>query len=245
MANSPTSVPTYPRPCYAKPRLKRGVGMADGKLYLGTRRYSSWSLRGWLLVKLARLDVEEIVIPIAGGVTEAVRAVSPNNMVPYLEHQGAKIWESIAIAEYCAEFEPGLWPADRLARAHARSIAAEMHAGFRALRMAMPMNLGRDYSGLGQNPESLADIAHVDHLWTTTRAQYGKSGPYLFGETFNAADAMFAPVVARFLIFAAPLSEAASAYCKAVRAHVLVDQWYDEAAREPKSWHIEKYESLT
>ena len=90
--------------------------MADGTLYLGTRRYSSWSLRGWLLVKLAGLEVEEIVIPLTGGNTAAVREVSPNGLVPYLTHQGAKIWESIAIAEYCAEFEPGLWPADRIAR---------------------------------------------------------------------------------------------------------------------------------
>ncbi len=219
--------------------------MGDGKLYLGTRRYSSWSLRGWLLVKLARLQVEEIIIPLAGGSTEAVRQVSPNGLVPYLEHQGARIWESIAIAEYCAEFEPALWPAGRVARAHARSIAAEMHAGFRALRMAMPMNLGRDYAGLGQNAESLADIAHIDQLWARTRAQYGAGGAYLFGETFNAADAMFAPVVARFLTFAPPLSVTASAYCKAVRAHALADQWYEDAAREPQSWHLDKYENLT
>jgi glutathione S-transferase len=218
--------------------------LAEGKLYLGTRRYSSWSLRGWLLVKLARLEVEEIVIPIAGGVTEAIRAVSPNGLVPYLEHQGAKIWESIAIAEYCAEFEPGVWPADRIARAHARAIAAEMHASFRALRIAMPMNLGRDFAGLGQNPESLDDIAHIDRLWSRTREQYGASGPYLFGATFNAADAMFAPVVARFLTIVPPISEAALAYCRAVRAHRLVDDWYEQAAREPKSWQLEKYENL-
>jgi glutathione S-transferase len=120
-----------------------------------------------------------------------------------------------------------------------------MHAGFRALRMAMPMNLGRDYAGLGQNPESLADIAHIDQLWARTRAQFGAGGAYLFGETFNAADAMFAPVVARFLTFAPPLSVTAAAYCKAVRAHALVDQWYEDAAQEPQSWQLEKYENLT
>jgi glutathione S-transferase len=218
--------------------------MAEGTLYLGTRRYSSWSLRGWLLVKLARLEVEEMVIPLAGGGTEAVRAVSPNGLVPYLEHQGAKIWESIAIAEYCAEFAPALWPADRIARAHARAIAAEMHAGFRALRIAMPMNLGRNFAGLGQNPESLADIAHIDRLWAATREKYGAGGPYLFGEIFNAADAMFAPVVARLLTFAPPISAAASAYCQAVRAHALVADWYEQAAREPTSWQLEKYENL-
>jgi glutathione S-transferase len=215
-----------------------------GKLYIGTRRYSSWSLRGWLLVKLAGLEVEDVVIPIQGGDTPAVKAVSPNGLVPYLEHDGAKIWESLAIAEYCAEFAPSLWPADRLARAHARAIAAEMHASFRPLRLAMPMNLGRDYSGLGQNPESLADIAHIDNLFTTTRATYGDGGPYLFGAAFNAADAMFAPVVARFLTYAPPLSATTAAYCAAVRAHPLVSLWYDLAAAEPESWRLDKYEGL-
>jgi glutathione S-transferase len=123
-----------------------------GKLYLGTRRYSSWSLRGWLAVKLAGIEAEEIVIPLAGGNTPAVKAASPSGMVPYLEHEGARVWESLAIAEYCAEINPALWPAERIARAHARAIAAEMHGGFRALRLAMPMNLGRNPAGIGQNP---------------------------------------------------------------------------------------------
>ncbi|MDR3520466.1 MAG: glutathione S-transferase family protein [Acidocella sp.] len=217
--------------------------MAD-KLYLGTRRYSSWSLRGWLMVKLAGLPVEEVVIPIAGGATAAVKAVSPNGLVPYLEHQGAKIWESLGIAEYCAEFEPALWPADKIARAHARSIAAEMHAGFRALRQAMPMNLGRDYAGLGQNAESLADIARIDQIFTQARAIFGSDGSYLFGTRFNAADAMFAPVVARFITFQPPLSAVAQSYVQAVRAHPLVDMWYQLAMDEPPSWRLDKYESL-
>ncbi len=219
--------------------------MADGRLYIGTRRYSSWSLRGWLLVKLARLDVEEILVPLAGGGnTEAIRKISPNGLVPYLEHRGAKIWESIAIAEYCAELEPALWPADRLARAHARSISAEMHAGFRELRIAMPMNLGRNYAGLGQTQGSLADIAHIDRLWVATREHYGAGGNYLFGATFNAADAMYAPVVARFITYGVPLSKPAQAYCDAVRANPLVAAWYAQAAEEPVSWQLDKYEHL-
>ncbi len=217
----------------------------DGKLYIGTRRYSSWSLRGWLLVKLAGLDVEEIVIPLQGGETAAVKAVSPNGLVPYLEHLGAKIWESLAIAEYCAEVQPRLWPAERVARAHARAIAAEMHAGFRALRMAMPMNLGRDFSGLGQTPESLADVTRVDRLFTETRQIFGAGGAFLFGETFNAADAMFAPVVTRLLTYAAPVSEETAAYCAAVRGQALVNQWYELAAQEPMAWRQDKYEVLT
>ncbi len=216
----------------------------DGKLFLGTRRYSSWSLRGWLLVKLAGLDVEDIVIPLQGGDTPAIRAISPNGLVPYLEHHGAKVWESLAIAEYCAEAQPKLWPAERLARAHARAISAEMHAGFRALRMAMPMNLGRDFAGLGQSAESLADIRRVDRLFAETRLSYGQGGPFLFGETFNAADAMFAPVVTRLLTYAAPVSGVTAAYCAAVRGHELVNLWYELAALEPVEWRQSKYEDL-
>jgi glutathione S-transferase len=214
------------------------------KLYLGNARYSSWSLRGWLMVRLAALPVEDVFIPLAGGHSPAVKAVSPSGLVPFLDHAGARIWESLAIAEYCAETAPQLWPAERTARAHARAIAAEMHAGFRALRLAMPMNLGRDYAGLGQTPEALADIARIEMIWAETRAVFGQSGPYLFGETFNAADAMYAPVVARFLTYAPPLSAGAQAYCAAVRAHPLVANWYELAANEPASWQLDKYESL-
>ena len=214
------------------------------KLYLGTARYSSWSLRGWLMVRLAGLEAEEIFVPLAGGNSPAVKAVSPSGTVPYLEHEGARVWESLAIAEYCAELNPALWPAERIARAHARAIASEMHAGFRALRIAMPMNLGREYTGLGQNPESLADIARIEAIWTQTREQFGAGGPYLFGAMFNAADAMFAPVVARLITYAPPLGQEAKAYCAAVRAHPLVAKWYEMAAKEPASWQLEKYESL-
>jgi glutathione S-transferase len=214
------------------------------KLYLGTRRYSSWSLRGWLMVRLAGLAAEEIFVPLEGGHSKAVKAVSPSGLVPYLEHDGARIWESLAIAEYCAEIAPALWPAERIARAHARAIAAEMHAGFRALRIAMPMNLGRDYAGLGQTPESLGDIARIEAQWTETRQKFGAGGPYLFGATFNAADAMYAPVVARLLTCRPPLGAVAEAYCAAVRRHPLVNEWYEGATGEPKEWLLEKYETL-
>jgi glutathione S-transferase len=215
--------------------------MADGRLVIGTKRYSSWSLRGWLLVRMAGLDVEEVVVPLRAGVTEAIRAVSPNGLVPYLEHRGAKLWESIAIADYCAEFAPALWPADRVVRAHARSIAAEMHAGFRALRIAMPMNLGRTFPGKGRTPESLADIARIEAIWAEALAAHG--GPFLFGNTFTIPDAMFAPVVTRFLTWQPPLSAVSLAYCEAVRAHPLVDRWYRDAAAEPQDWQLDKYEN--
>ena len=216
--------------------------MAEGRLVIGTKRYSSWSMRGWLAVHLAGLEVEEVVVPLAGGGgTTAIKAISPNGMVPYLEHRGARMWESIAIAEYCAEFAPGLWPADRAARAHARAIAAEMHAGFRNLRMAMPMNLGRSFPGKGRTPECLADIARIEAIWAEALAAHG--GPFLFGREFGLVDAMYAPVVARFLTWQPELTATTRQYCEAVRAQPLVARWYDQAAREPAAWLLEKYEN--
>jgi glutathione S-transferase len=216
--------------------------MAEGRLVIGTKRYSSWSLRGWLMVHLAQLEVEEVVIPLAGGGgTQAIKAVSPNALVPYLEHRGARVWESLAIAEYCAEFKANLWPRDRTARAHARSIASEMHAGFRGLRMAMPMNLGREFPGHGRNPDSLADIARIEAIWAEALGLYG--GPFLMGGDFGLVDAMYAPVVARFLTWKPELSPTSHAYVAAVRAHPLVDRWYREAAVEPAEWLLPKYEN--
>ncbi|MDO9501544.1 glutathione S-transferase family protein [Falsiroseomonas sp.] len=215
--------------------------MAEGRLVIGTKRYSSWSLRGWLMVHLAQLDVEEVMIPLAGGGgTQAIKAVSPNALVPYLEHRGARVWESLAIAEYCAEFRADLWPRDRTARAHARSIASEMHAGFRGLRMAMPMNLGRDFAGHGRNKDSLADIARIEAIWAEALGLYG--GPFLMGGDFGLVDAMYAPVVARFLTWKPEITPLSQAYCDAVRAHPLVDRWYREAAAEPAEWLLPKYE---
>lgn len=217
--------------------------MSEGRLVIGTKRYSSWSLRGWLGVHLAGLEVEEVLIPLAGGGgTEAIKQVTPAGLVPYLEHRGARIWESLAILEYCAELEPRLWPADRVTRAQARSVAVEMHAGFRAMRIAMPMNLGRDYAGLGRNPESLADIARIEAVWADCLIEQG--GPFLFGAEFGAADAMYAPVVARFLTYRPELSPRSLAYLEAVRRHPLVDRWYAEAAAEPREWLLPKYETL-
>jgi glutathione S-transferase len=219
--------------------------MTDGTLYIGNKRYSSWSMRGWLAVRLARLDVVEQVIKFERpGPTPAIAKLSPNGLVPLLDHKGALVWESLAVCDYCAEIEPSLWPADRVARAHARSMSAEMHAGFRDLRMAMWMNLGRDFSGLGRTPGALQDIARIEALWADTRARFGSGGPFLFGAGFGAADAMFAPVVARFLGWRPEVSAETSAYCAAVRAHPLVAEWYDAAAREPDDWLVEDYEKM-
>jgi glutathione S-transferase len=218
--------------------------MTDGVLYIGHKRYSSWSMRGWLAVRLAELDVDVRLIRFERpGPTKAIAALSPNGLVPFLEHNGAAVWESLAICDYCAEFRPALWPADRVARAHARSISAEMHAGFRDLRMAMWMNLGRDFSGLGRTAATLADIARIEDLWAATRARFGGGGSFLFGAAFGAADAMFAPVVARFLGWKPEISAETAAYCAAVREHPLVAEWYDGAMAEPDDWLIEEYEN--
>jgi glutathione S-transferase len=217
--------------------------MTDGVLVIGQRRYSSWSMRGWLAVKLAGLDVEVRVIRFERpGPTRAIQAVSPNGLVPFLDHNGARLWESLAICDYCAEVKPSLWPADRIARAHARSIAAEMHAGFRELRMAMWMNLGRDFSGKGRTPGALQDVARIEALWAETRAKFGGGGPFLFGAAFGMADAMYAPVVTRFLTWDVRGTPETVAYCTAVRAHPLVAEWYDGAAKEPADWLVAEYE---
>lgn len=219
--------------------------MPDGRLYIGNRRYSSWSMRGWLAVRLARLDVEEVLIHFTRpGPTDAIGQLSPNGLVPYLEHRGARAWESIAICEYCAEAEPSLWPRDAIARAHARSISAEMHAGFTGLRQSMWMNLGRDFSGLGRTPAALADIARIEMIWEDTRQRFGSGGPFLFGAHLTAADVMFAPVVTRFLTWRPEITAATRGYCDAVRSHALVEEWYAGAAAEPAEWLLPDYETV-
>jgi glutathione S-transferase len=217
--------------------------MKEGKLLIGQRRYSSWSLRGWLAVRLAALDVDiQVARFVRPGRTPEIEQTSPNGLVPYLEHRGARVWESLAVCDYCAEFEPSLWPADRIARAQAKSISAEMHSGFRGLRQNMWMNLGRDFSGLGRTEEALADIARIEALWAETRQRFSAGGPYLFGAAFTAADVMYAPVVTRFLTWRPDISSATQAYVDAVRAHPLVSEWYDAAAREPADWLVDDYE---
>jgi glutathione S-transferase len=220
--------------------------MSEGRLLIGNRRYSSWSLRGWLAVRLAGLDVAVELIPFTRpGPTPAIGRLSPNGLVPYLEHRGARAWESLSVCEYCAEITPALWPVDRVARAHARSIAAEMHAGFLGLRQAMWMNLGRDFAGLGRTPAALADIARIEAMWAETRERFGDGGAFLFGAKFGAVDAMYAPVVTRFLTWKPVISSATQAYCDAVRAYPLVAAWYDAAAAEPDDWKLPDYEAVT
>jgi glutathione S-transferase len=221
--------------------------MSDGRLVMGTRRYSSWSLRGWLSVRLAGLDVTEEIIPLRQPDSAArIAVLSPSGKVPCLQHWNVQIWDSMAIAEYCAEIEPSLWPVDPVARGFARSVSAEMHSGFQGVRSAMPMNLGRVRRPLAADLSEVAqkDIARLDGLWTEARDRFGGGGPYLFGATFTNADAAFAPVVARFISYDVGLSAKARAYAEAVRTHPLMNEWYGAAAAEPREWLVEAFESI-
>lgn len=141
-----------------------------------------------------------------------------------------------------AEIAPSLWPADPIARAHARAISAEMHAGFAGLRQSMWMNLGRDFARLGRTPEALADIARIEAMWEETRQRFGADGPFLFGAAFTMADVMYVPVVTRFLTWRPEIGAATRAYCDAVRAHPLVSEWYAGAQAEPAEWLLPDYE---
>ena len=217
-------------------------------LVLGNRIYSSWSLRGWLLVRQAGLAVEEIVVPLRTPETATgIGKHSPSGKVPALVVDGLTVWDSLAIAEYCAEQAPeaGLWPADAAARAVARSVSAEMHAGFQALRGAWPMNLKRKGPALAPDAAVAADIARISAIWADCRMRFGADqpggGPFLFGD-WCAADAMYAPVVSRFVSYVAPLDPQATAYCAAVMNHPLMREWSEHAASE--TWTISDIDAL-
>lgn len=216
--------------------------MAEFKLVIGNRNYSSWSLRGWLALKRTGVDFEEIVIPLHHPDTkEKIRAQSPSGWVPVLLGPDGPVWDSLAIAEYLAERFPtaGLWPADPAARAVARSVTAEMHSGFPALRKHYPMNLRATLPARPENPEAAADIARVLEIWTECRQNFGAGGPFLFG-SFTAADAFYAPVVSRFRTYGVAMGPVAEAYAEAVRDWPDMREWAAAAAAEP--WVIEAYE---
>lgn len=205
------------------------------RLVIADKNYSSWSMRPWVLMRHFGIAFEETLIEMYRDDTRArMLEHSPTGRVTCLvETEGAPIWESLAIAETLAERHPELplWPRDAVLRARARSVASEMHAGFGALRAAMPMNIRESLPGLGRTPESLADVARIDALWRDCLALSG--GPFLCGE-FSIADAMFAPVVMRFNAYAPLLSDEALAYCARVTALPAVQAWIADARRETR-----------
>ncbi len=205
-------------------------------LYIGNKNYSSWSLRPWLLMKHFGIPFAEHMVSVAGrDYNPALKPIAGNARVPCLHVDGFQIWESIAIAEYLAEGRPALWPAAPLARARARSISAEMHAGFAKLRTAMPMNLKLKLKGKSPAPEVQRDIDRVIEIWTEARTRFATAdGPYLFG-AFSVADAMYAPVVWRLHIYNVPLPPVAAAYSAAMLAHPAMVEWYEDALRESEA----------
>jgi len=208
--------------------------MAVAELTLSSKNYSSWSLRGWLLCRLAGLEVVERMIALDDPENRAeLLLLSPSVLVPRLTHEGASVWDTLAIAEYLHELYPqaGLYPADRIARAHCRSVSGEIHSGFSNLRSALPMNLKVRHEKFPIFPGARPDIERIETIWTECLDRYG--GPWLFGRKPTVADTMFAPVAERFLTYAVTLSPASAAYCRTVNGWHLIREWIDDARREP------------
>ncbi|TXG94272.1 MAG: glutathione S-transferase [Rhodocyclaceae bacterium] len=205
-------------------------------LYIGNKNYSSWSLRPWLLMKHFGIPFAEHMVSVAGrDYNAALKPLAGNARVPCLHENGFQIWESIAIAETLAERHPQMWPADPQARARARSISAEMHAGFAKLRTAMPMNLKLRLKGKPATPEVQRDIDRVVEIWQEARSHFATGdGPWLFGD-FSVADAMFAPIVCRFNVYNVPLPPLAAAYRDAMLAHPALQEWHAAALAETEA----------
>jgi glutathione S-transferase len=209
--------------------------MADIKIYLGNKNYSSWSLRPWLALKQTGAEFDEELIPLGEANTRStILRYSPSGRVPALIRGGLTVWDSLAICEYLAESFPAarLWPADPAARAVARAVSAEMHSGFAALRNHLPMNMRSSFPNRGVTPEVQADINRVTAIWRDCRKRFGAGGPFLFG-TFTNADAMYAPVVSRFRTYRVELEEEAQAYADAVWALPALQEWLTAARNEP------------
>jgi glutathione S-transferase len=208
---------------------------ARATLTLSSRNYSSWSLRGWLMARFAGLEFDEVMVsPDDPQVRKELLLLAPSIRVPCLTHEGARVWNTLAIAQYLNEIKPdaGLMPADRIARAHCRSISGEMNSGFANLRSALPMNLKGRYPGFKIWAGAQPDIDRVVEIWTECLALYG--GPYLFGTQRGMADAMYAPVVTRFLTYDVKLNKPCILYCQAIMAMPEMQEWVAAAKREPE-----------
>ncbi len=209
--------------------------MSSATLTISSKNYSSWSLRGWLLTRMSGIAFEERALSIDDPSTRAeLLLLSPSFLVPCLADDGLKVWDTLAIAEYLDELKPeaGIIPKERIARAHCRSIAGEMHSGFANLRSALPMNLKGHYPKFKVWAGALGDIARIQEIWK--EAIEASKGPFLFGATPTLADAMYAPVAARFTTYDVALDPVCEAYRKTIMAWPLMREWIDAALAEPE-----------
>jgi glutathione S-transferase len=209
------------------------------KLVMASKNYSSWSLRAWLALEQTGVPFEELLVSTADpDWHDQIKRLSPSGKVPLLIDDGFQVGDSLAIVEYLNERFPkaGLWPSDTKARAVARSVVAEMHSGFMALRMNMEMDIQANEPGKGHVPEALADAARIQAIWLDCRQHFGQGGPFLFG-AFTAADAFFAPVVFRFRSYGVALDANAKAYCEAMVKEAKIAKWISAAIKEPRVYH--------
>ena len=210
------------------------------KLVIGNKNYSSWSMRPWMALKGTGIAFDEVVIPLYTGVADKQRIldVTRSGKVPALIDGAVTVWDSLAIIEYAAERFPDakLWPQDVAARAHARSVSAEMHSSFMPLRNECGMNIHRPIRAKPLSEDAQANIARIQQIWTECRALYGAKGPYLFG-AFSGADAMFAPVIHRFRTYAIDVTPPARDYMDTMLANPAFQEWTNGALAE--SWVIE------
>jgi len=216
------------------------------KLVIGNKNYSSWSMRPWLALRANNIPFEETFIPLYTNVQadkEKILSFSRSGKVPALIDGDVTVWDSLAIIEYLAEKFPEtrLWPEDRAARAHARSISAEMHSGFMPLRNECGMNLHRKVAPVTLSADALANIARVQQIWQECRERYGANGPFLFGR-FGAADAMYAPVVHRFRTYAIEVTPQTRAYMETMMAQPAFQEWTQGGLAE--TLVIEKFETV-
>lgn len=212
-------------------------------LVIGNKNYSSWSMRPWMALKAANIPFREVCIPLYTTVADKQRIldVTKSGKVPALVDDDVTVWDSLAIIEYLAERFPGanLWPKDRAARAHARSISAEMHSGFMPLRNECGMNIHRPVAAKQLSDDAKANIARVQDIWTDCRARYGGEGPYLFG-AFTGADAMFAPVIHRFRTYDIGVTPPVRGYMNTMLENTAFQKWTDDALAE--TLIIDKFE---
>jgi len=210
------------------------------KLYLGNRNYSSWSLRGWLAMMLSGLPFEAVQLSLTGeGPNPRIVAFSPSGLVPCLHDGDVVAWDSLAIAESLAERVPSMWPADQAARAHARSVTAEMHAGFAALRREMTMCIRERVDVRPWSPALSRDIARIEAIFDEARRRFGGSARFLYGE-FSIADCFYAPVAFRFRTYGVSLAGPAGDYVSALLAHPFLREWERDALAETEVIEVDE-----